>query len=166
MQNKYLIASMLIPVAIFLSTTILSFSRHARQWAFFFLVAGISVSTELDINFLSHEWYRGTTRGIEFSFVDVLAISLVLSSILFPLPGHRRFYWPASLGFILVYFFYCCLSVAFAEPKILGVFELSKVFRAILCFLAGALYVQSERELRVCIWGLAFAVAFQGIYGF
>ena len=166
MQQKDLIGLMLIPVAILAATVVLSFSRRAREVAFFSLVAGLVVATRLDINFGSLEWYRGTTRGFEFSFVDVLSISLVLSSVLFPLPGHRRFFWPASLALILLYFFYCCFSVAVSEPKIFGLFELSKVLRALLCFLAGALYVQSERELRIMLFGLACALFYEGVLGF
>ena len=166
MQNKDLIGLMLIPVAIFAATVVLSFSRRAREVAFFLLVGGMVFATRLDINFASLEWYRGTTRGFEFSFVDVLSISLVLSSILFPLPGHRRFFWPASLGFVLLYFFYCCFSVATSDPKIFGLFELSKVLRALMCFLAGALYVQSEREVRIMLFGLACALFYEGVLGF
>jgi hypothetical protein len=166
MQNKDLIALMLIPVAILGVTAVLSFSRRAREIAFFALVGGLVVATRLDINFGSLEWYRGTTRGFEFSFVDVLSISLVLSSIFFPLPGNRRFFWPASLGLVLLYFFYCCFSVGISEPRIFGMFELSKVLRALLCFLAGALYVQSEREIRIMVFGLACALFYEGILGF
>lgn len=37
----------------------------ARDAAFAALAAGLVVCTWLDINFLSREWYRGTTRGID-----------------------------------------------------------------------------------------------------
>lgn len=157
---------MLIPVAIFAATAVLSFSRRAREIAFFLLAGGLVVTTSFDINFFSHEWYRGTTRGFEFSFTDVLSISLVLSSILFPLPGHRRLYWPASLGFVIFYFLYCCFSVAISEPKVFGLFELSKILRATMCFLAGAMYLQSERELRILVFGLACALFFEGALAF
>ena len=31
----------------------------------------------VDVNFVSRDWYRGTTRGFEVSFVDVLSLSLL-----------------------------------------------------------------------------------------
>ena len=130
MQQKDIIALTVLPVALALVTTVLCMSRRARAAGFFLLVAGLVVATRLDVNFLSHEWYRGTTRGIEVSFVDLLSFGLVFSSILFPLPGNRRIYWPASLGFILMFFAYAGFSIVISEPKIFGVFELSKMFRA------------------------------------
>ena len=162
MQQKDIIALTVLPVALALVTTVLCLSRRARAAGFFLLAFGLVVATRLDVNFLSHEWYRGTTRGIEVSFVDLLSCGLVISSILFPLPGNRRLYWPASLGFILIFFAYAGFSIAISEPKIFGVFELSKMLRALMCFLAGALYVRSEREIRILILALAAAVIYQG----
>jgi hypothetical protein len=163
MQQKDIIALTVLPVALAVTTTILCLSRRARTVAFFLLAAGLVLATRLDVNFLSHEWYRGTTRGIEISFVDLLAFGLVFSSIFFPLPGQRRFYWPAGLGFILMYMMYAGFSIAISEPKIFGVFEMSKMFRAFMCFLAGALYVRSEREVRTLILALAVAVIYEGV---
>ena len=163
MQQKDILALTLLPVALAVTTTILCLSRRGRAIAFFLLAAGLVLATRLDVNFLSHEWYRGTTRGIEVSFVDLLAFGIVFSSIFFPLPGQRRFYWPAGLGFILLYLMYAGFSITISTPKIFGVFELSKMFRALMCFLAGALYVRSEREVRTLVLALAVAVIYQGL---
>ena len=84
MQQKDIIALTVLPVALAVTTTILCMSRRARAIAFFLLAAGLVLATRLDVNFLSHEWYRGTTRGIEVSFVDLLSFGLVFSSIFFP----------------------------------------------------------------------------------
>src|SRR6267143_432259 len=163
MPQKDIIALTLLPVALAVTTTIMCLSRRARAIGFLFFAAALVLATRLDVNFLSHEWYRGTTRGIEVSFVDLLAFGIVFSSIFFPLPGQRRFYWPASLGFILLYISYAAFSIVISDPKIFGVFELSKMFRALMCFLAGALYVRSEREMRLLILALAIAVSYEGL---
>jgi O-antigen ligase/polysaccharide polymerase Wzy-like membrane protein len=162
LQQKDIIALTVLPVALVLTTTVMCLSRRARAFAFFLLAFGLVLATRYDVNFLSHEWYRGTTRGIEISFVDLLSFGIVFSSIFFPLPGQRRFYWPASLGFILLYMAYAAFSILISEPKIFGVFELSKMFRALMCFLAGALYVRSEREMRLLILALTVAVIYEG----
>src|SRR5687767_11097789 len=163
MQQKDIIALTLLPIALVVATTIMCLSRRARAIAFFLLAGGLVMATRLDVNFFSHEWYRGTTRGFEISFVDLLAFGIVFSSIFFPLPGHRRFHWPASLGFLLLYIGYAGFTITISDPKIFGVFELSKMFRALMCFLAGALYVQSERELRLLVVALTTAVLYLGI---
>src|SRR5436190_15683335 len=163
MPQKDIIALTLLPVALALTTTIMCLARRARAVGFLVFATTLVLATRLGVNFLSHEWYRGTTRGIEVSFVDLLAFGVVFSSIFFPLPGQRRFYWPASLGFILLYISYAAFSIVISEPKIFGVFELSKMFRAMMCFLAGALYVRSEREMRLLILALAIAVMYEGV---
>ena len=106
MQIKDLVGLLLIPMAISMGVLITCASKRARDVAFFLLTAGMVFNDRLDINFLSREWYRGTTRGFEFSFVDILAISLVVSSILVPRAGEKRWYWPASLGLMILYFCY------------------------------------------------------------
>ena len=163
MQVKDLVGLLLIPMAISIGVLIACSSKRARDAAFFALTFGMVFNDRLDINFLSREWYRGTTRGFEFSFVDILAISLVVSSILLPRAGEKRWYWPASLGMMLLYFCYAVFSVFISDPKIFGLFELSKMVRGMIVFLAAALFVRSERELRIFILALGCAVALQGL---
>jgi hypothetical protein len=64
---------------------------------------------------------------------------------------------------MLLYFFYCCLSVMISDPKLFGFFELSKILRTIIVFLAAAVFVRSERELRLLILALGCAVCLEGV---
>jgi hypothetical protein len=165
-ETKDFIALGLLLIATLIGVGVTSLSPRTRDLAFFFMVAGAVVTHRLDINFLSHFWYRGTTRGLEMSFVDVLAISVLVSSLLFPRPGVSRFYWPASLGLLLLFFAYAFFSVVFSEPKMNGVFELSKMARGVLFFLAAALFVRSERELSIVVLALGCAMCFEGALAF
>ena len=88
----------------------------------------------------------GTTRGFEFSLVDILSISLVHKRILVPKRNQSRGFWPAELGFMLLMFLYACFNVAIADPHIFGMFELMKMVRGITIFLAVAFYVRGERS--------------------
>ena len=135
-------------------------SQRARAAAFFLLILSSAFTDRVDVNFVTRYWYRAATRGFEISLVDILAISLLISSLLLPRPGHRRWFWPASLGAMIIYFLYCCFSVAISEPKLFGLFELSKILRGILVFLAAAVYVQTERELRHLVLALGCAICF------
>ena len=150
---------LMIPMGIITATV----SHRARDVAFFVMVAATVVTDRLDVNFLSHYWYRGTTRGLEFSLVDLLAISVFVSSFLRPRPGVSRLYWPAGFGLMLVFFFYAGTSVMFSNPQVYGVFELSKMFRGFFFFLAAALYVRSQRELGILVLALGCAVCFEGV---
>jgi hypothetical protein len=137
-------------------------SQRIRD-VFFFLMVTLSAVTELvDINFASRDWYRGTTRGFEVSLVDVISLSLLVSAVVRPRTGEKRWFWPASLGLMLFYFFYAAFCVGLADPKIFGLFELSKMLRGLVMFLAAAFYLRSERELRVFLWALAATVCFEG----
>lgn len=138
-------------------------SYRARD-VFFFLVVTLSTVTQyLSMNFVSREWYRGTSRGFEVSLVELLAVGLVVGAIVRPREGEKRWFWPASLGLMLIYFFFATFCVAVADPKIFGLFELSKMVRGIIVFVAAALYVRSEREVRLFVWSLGIAVCIEGL---
>ena len=140
-----------------------SLSQRARD-VFFFLMVTLSAVTEfIDVNFVSKEWYRGTTCGFEVSMVDVISLSVLASSIIRPRSGEKRWFWPASLGLMLIYFLFASFCVGVADPKIFGLFELSKMLRGLVMFLAAALYLRTERELRVFIWALGTVVCYEGI---
>ncbi|PYM16701.1 MAG: hypothetical protein DME18_00820, partial [Verrucomicrobia bacterium] len=163
MELKDLAALFLMAVAISAGVLTTCLSQRARDAAFFLLILASAITDRVDVNFVTRYWYRAATRGFEFSLVDILAVSLLVSSLLLPRPGHRRCFWPASLGAMTIYFLYCCFSVAISEPKLFGLFELSKIVRGMIVFLAAAMFVQSERELRILVLALGCAICLQGV---
>ena len=59
----------------------------------------------MDVNFLSEEWYRGTTRGIQVSLIEILALgSFSPARFLSRRESQPRRFPPASLGLMLLYF--------------------------------------------------------------
>lgn len=163
METKDIIGLILIPLATLGGIAVACSSQRLRDLAFFVLSAGTVVTDRLDINFMSCQWYRGTTRGFEFSFIDIIAISLLVSCILVPRNGTRRIYWPASLGFMLVFLSWQGISIVMSDPKLFGLFEMSKTIRAIIVFLAAAFYIRGERELRILVFGICCAVFLEGM---
>jgi hypothetical protein len=161
-ETKDLIGLCLLFVATFMAVGVACVSQRARDAAFFGMVSATVITQKLDINFLGQFWYRGTTRGVEVSFVDVLAVAVLVSSFLVPRPNQTRGYWPASFGLMLLFFLYVCFSVAISEPRLYGVWELSKMVRGFIFFLAAALFVRSERELTILALALGCAVCFEG----
>ena len=166
MELKDFIALALLLLVIPVGILIATISHRARDVAFFVMVAATVVTDRLDVNFLSQYWYRGTTRGLEFSIVDFLAISVFFGSFLRPRPGESRCYWPASFGLMLLFFFYAAGSMMFSDPKLYGFFELSKMCRGFLLFLAAALYVRGSREVGILVFALCCAVCFEGALAF
>ena len=110
-----------VPVGILLSVL---FPRIHKA-VFFALVLGTTNTAglfglPLDINFLSREWYRGTTRGIEVSYLDLLAVVLLISTLIVrSKEGRKVFFWPLSLGWMLAFVVYATLhTLALADPKL------------------------------------------------
>ena len=136
--------------------------KPLRDLYFVGLVFMSPMIERLDLNYVSREWYRGTSRGFEVAIPDMLAISLLVSTVLLPRRGCLRGFWPASFGFMLLFFFYACFNVAIADPKLFGMFELARMIRGFILVLAVAFYVRSEREVRLFLWALAAMIAYEG----
>src|ERR1039458_9093550 len=165
MEIKHVIAAVLIIILTGTGVAAASISQRARDFMFFLLVAGAVVTERMSVNFFSHAWYRGTTRGVEISLMDLLAVRIFAASLLIPRYRGPRWYWPVGLAFLGAYFLYGCFSVFNSEPKIYGVFELSTIVRGIVFFLTAASFVRTKRELRLLVLGLVCAVGLQGVLG-
>jgi len=157
-ESKDLIGMLLFPALIVAASAALLVWPLLRSAAFFALAAGLVLSSWFDLNIYSAYWYRGSSRGFEISLFDVLAFGLLFSSWLAPRPGEMRRFWPASLGGMLVFLFYCVGNTIASEPAVFGFFEVSKLVRGIVIFLAAAMFVRRERDLSVLALGLAAAV--------
>ncbi len=166
METKHYIA-LIILLAVGCGSTLLTIlSQRLRDLAFFAMVA-LAVLAErgsFDVNFLGQYWYRGTSRGIGVSLIDILAISVLIASHFSPRYPRRPWFVPASVGLYLLYFIYCIFSVARAQEWIYGVWELANIPRALLIMLAGAAFVRTSRELKLLVLGLCAAVFIQTLY--
>jgi len=164
MQQKDYIGIFLAVVGIGAGVMVTTVWKRARDFFFVAMLLLAPMTEQYDVNFVSRDFYRGTTRGFEFSLVDILSISLLISAILLPRrEGQNRLFWPASFGFILLFFAYCCFNVAMADPRLFGYFELSKMVRGITIFLAVAFFLRTERDLRMFLLGMALVVCYEGL---
>lgn len=163
MDVKTLFGLTVIPAACCGGIVVACLSTRVRDLFFLLLVTLSPLIERLDLNYVSREWYRGTSRGFEVSILDILALSLLVSALLAPRRGESRGYWPPSFGFMLLFFFYACLNVGMAEPKLFALFELFRMFRGLLLVLAVAFYVRGERELRLFVVSLGIVVCYEGL---
>lgn len=145
-------------------------SRRMLDLVFFVLVFGTCMpetffGVQAEINFFSKEWYRGSTRGLEFSYLDLLGYILLFASLKTRKKEGIPFFWLPGLVPMLVFLGWCVVTVAaFSDPKIFGVFEAAKVARAIVLFIAVGAYLRSPRELRLLVWALAGTVFYITAY--
>jgi hypothetical protein len=158
LETKDLVGMLLFPAAAIAITFALLILPQLRQLCLFGMIAGLPICSLFDINIFSAYWYRGTTRGFELTLFDAIALGLLISSLISPRGDQRRWYWPASLGLMLIYLAYCVASTVAASPWIFGVYEISKLVRGIVFFLAAALFVRRERDFSVIALALAVAI--------
>lgn len=149
-------------LALFLAVPMAAAVARRREWfrdaCMLTLIIGTTRFDLQAINFISREWYRGTTRGIEICWLDLLWL-IILASEAGPLRKGSRL--PRGFVPMLVFIAYNALNVLVSTPHLFGVFELSKMIRALMLFWTVALFIKSERELRVVTWGIAGAVLYE-----
>ena len=164
MKPAHALALALIPFLTLGAAVAATWFQRVRD-VFFFLMVSLAVFAErMDVNFFSHGWYRGTTRGVQITLLEIMAFGLLIGCWLGRRAEQRRWFWPASLGLMLFYLLYAVVSVMASEPRMFGAFELSKMLGGILVFLAAAAYVESKREWTLLLIALACAVGFEGLW--
>ena len=159
-----MVAAVLIAPLVVAAVLAASWSRVARDVFFFAMVSLAVLAERMDVNFFSEAWYRGTTRGIQVTLVEILAFGLLVGCWAARRAPGRRLFWPGSLGPLLLYFAYAGVSVVVSEPKLFGAFELSKILASIVVFLAAAFYVRSRREWTLLAVALGCAVVFESLW--
>ena len=153
----------LLVVAVLGGAMVTCMSHRVRDVALFVILATLVFDNRMCVTFLGKWWYRGSTRGLEVTLQDILAFSLLVASIVAPRPGRSRWRWPAGLGLMLLYFLYACGSTVLIEPRVFSVYELLKIARGLMFFVVFALVVRSDRELAICVAGLALATCGEGL---
>jgi len=81
----------------------------------------------IDINFVSMEWYRGTSKGFEIGMVDITVFSL-LAVIIHKKKEYPLQRPPGSMLYFL-YFFFSVLSLINSDILVYSFFELWKMTR-------------------------------------
>jgi hypothetical protein len=164
MSRSHAIALALIPFLTLGGCVASMLSRRLRDVIFVGLILCALFTEHFDVHFFSMEWYRGSTRGVEISLVEILALSLLCGCLLGRRDDAPRWFWPRSLGCYLLFFFYCVLSVIFTQPQIYGFFELSRMVAAILVVVAVAAYIRGLRQLNLLVWTFSFIVGLEGLW--
>jgi hypothetical protein len=80
MDIQHLIALGLILFATGAGLVVTTLSQRARDVGFFVMVAGAILTSKMDVNFFSQEWYRGTTRGVEVTGIDIIGFCLIVAT--------------------------------------------------------------------------------------
>lgn len=84
METKHILALIIFMALGSIGVLCTLLSQRARDAALFFMVLGAVMMGRMDVNFFGEACYRGTSRGVEMTLVDLAAWSLLIATVLLP----------------------------------------------------------------------------------
>jgi hypothetical protein len=164
-ETKYIVFGAALLLGVPIGIVVAYLSQKILDAVFVLMVVATSFPTgNTDIELITRDWYRGTTRGLEVNIVDLCGLVVFGAVLLRRMIKGSRWQWPPSLGFIVVYFLYCALSVALSDPWLFGAFELTKVFRGLFLFVVVFYFIETDRERRLLLFAICAATLYVSYY--
>ncbi len=138
-------------------------SRWAQGALFFGIIflQCIKAST-LGVMFHSIEWYRGHTKGFEFTLVDMLCISLIVASFL-SRPKSFKFL-PPGLVFYLLFVAVAGMTIRNAYEPLYTLMAIVNFAKASLVYVAAFNFIRSRDDLRVLFHAMAAALMVECVF--
>ena len=140
---------------------VLSVRNPTIERIVFFLMIFFTAQME-DINFLSHETYKGTSLGFEFGMVDLATLV-----IFFVVLNRRRRFGirlvpPGSVLYFL-YFLFSLLSIVNAQNYLYSAFELWSMIKMYFYFWVIYNYIKDLKDLDFVMKSISLVILFIGI---
>jgi O-antigen ligase len=176
MELKYLLFWIVALAGIPAATALGHFVPRFRHVLFIAMVWSTAEPDSVGINFLSREFYRAMTRGIEISLADICAVSLAFCFLLDP---KIRIRWFPPLSFcFLAYLAVAVISWLLAVPTLsvpseaslvpyaefettlYPLFEITKMLRGMLLFWVVYHYGREEKNIPVVLAALGLTAAY------
>ena len=117
----------------------------------------------VDINFVSRETYRGTSRGFEVGMVDIATLVLFA----YALKNRLRYKFnPLPRGSLIyfAYFLCCAISIVNCEEKLYGFFELFKMVRIYVFFWTMNNIIISPKAVKRVVYFFSFVSLYVFVY--
>lgn len=134
--------------------------RHAQRWLFALMVFMTSWHiNKITLMLASTEAYRGHTRGFEFSFLDVIAIALLVAST-----RQRTTRWLApGAGLYMLFVALASLSIFSALNSLYVAMASLRFAKAVLVYLAAYHFLREEKDLAFFLRTLVFTLCVQAV---
>ncbi|MBO4303312.1 MAG: O-antigen ligase family protein [Lentisphaeria bacterium] len=144
-------------LAILPGTVILLCRRPWIRWAMLGLNLPLVMFNTTSINFFSHEFYRGTSRGMEISLIYLVALIILLTFAL--LKRSKTFLPDWGSVLYLLYFFLSLPSLARSENLLFSFFELWKMAMIYLVYLTVYQYLEyTKGDFDILLYGIMIVV--------
>ncbi len=152
---KYLIFALAVS-GVLPAALIMAGNRRLLRVAAFCIPVSALVFSEASINFFSHEFYRGTARGMEIAATYLAAIVVLLALLL----RRGRLTVKMDFGMVcyLLLFAASVLSCLNAEDLLFSFFELWKMVMMFLVFIAVWNYLQETGDAEIFWYGFGAVV--------
>jgi len=135
-------------------------NRNRQRWAMGLLVFMISWHiNKFTLMLGSIEWYRGHTKGFEFSLFVPLSLGITLAAVMGRTPGARWF--PPGAGWWALYCGASMLSIIAAPNASYVLMAGWKFSTAGVILVAAYNYLNDEEDLRWLLRAMAFTLAVQ-----
>jgi hypothetical protein len=135
-------------------------NRVAERVALCLLVSMPSwFPSKLTLMLYSIEFYRGHTKGFEFSLMVALGIALTVSAFIRRPPGFRAV--PPGFWVYLVYCLLSCVSLIPAGNRLYGLMAAWKFTSVVLVFVGAFHAFRDQEDLRWVVRTLALTLIFQ-----
>ncbi len=143
-------------------------SKKFERFLFYLLVFGTAVNLPfLNINFYSMALYRGTTRGFEFTFIDLITAILFFFILLSPRLRGRIRWVPFNFPIFLILVVIFTISILTNTPQIYGLFELHKWLRGMVLYFVCINYIRDKDDILLVLYALlstAFYESFLSLF--
>ncbi len=148
-----LIVVLLVPTTIWVACA----SARARTWLLTILLCASAFDDVANINFWSHELYRGSERGMEVSLVDLIAWSMIAA--LFLLRPRQIKYVPYNSLWMLLLFVCTCISSIDAPIPLYAAFVIFKLLKLYLLYWCVVNYLMLEGSFEA-VWRALVVLGF------
>ncbi|MGK0176251.1 MAG: hypothetical protein ACI91V_000110 [Lentimonas sp.] len=138
----------------------LSKDRRREDFTVYMLMFLLGMHIDITVLMIgSIEWYRGVTKGYEFTMMEIVSVSLIFATLF----NSKRKLIPLPLGTLLWF-----LYVGASSLSIISALNLNYAFMSILkhakvwlIVLAIGNYVRTRREVHVVLTGLSVMLIYQ-----
>ena len=140
-------------------------SRRVQGWIFATMVFMTSWHiTKFTLMLHSVEKYRGHSKGFEFSFIEILALSLLIASALARQPSDRSWRWlPPGTGLYLLYCAASWLSLFAAPDTLYGLMAGVRFTKAVIIFIGAFHFIREEKDIHLLLKALAVTLLVQAV---
>lgn len=133
--------------------------RFIKKGEYIFMgIMIFSTAKLVDLNLVSYEWYRGTSRGFQFALND-LAAWILLAWILITAKQRKIIWIPKGAALYSLYFIFSAISMINAPKPLFSLFELWKQMRIFIYYWVVVNWFRDEKQYRFLI-AILIAITF------